>query len=110
MNITNLEDKIVGLYYDQSAKERQELIKVNLFDVTPIIDIDNEVLTKSAKMSILNDIEIVRHFISILTKPEDSYQNLTLENKVLVKQLNIHILKSLTHMINVGGEDYLKLL
>lgn len=41
--MTDPEDKIVALYYDEHAKERQELIKLNLFDATPIIDLDKDI-------------------------------------------------------------------
>lgn len=54
-------------------------------------------------MSILNDVEIIKHFISILAFNKDELKVLSDKNKVHIKQLQLHVLKSLTHMINVCG-------
>ncbi len=62
------DDKVVGLFYDPAAKERQELIKMNLYEPNPIQDLDKENQEKAAKVSLLNDIDIIRSFIDILNK------------------------------------------
>lgn len=40
MDVQNENQKIIALYYDPNAKERQEIITLNLFDVTPIVDLE----------------------------------------------------------------------
>lgn len=59
---------MVGLFYDPAAKERQELIKMNLYEPNPIQDLDKENQEKAAKVSLMNDIDIIRSFIDILNK------------------------------------------
>ena len=91
------DDKVVGLFYDPAAKERQELIKLNLYEANPINDLDTENLEKAAKMSLINDIEVVKSFINILNL---SYEpSTTSEKKILMREMKLRILKSITFMI-----------
>lgn len=108
-DLKSVNQKIIALFYDPANPERQEVMVLNLFDVIPVIDAKKEELKKMAQMSILNDVEIVKHFINIL-QVHQNQKNLNEQNKVLVKQLQLHILKSLTHMINVLGQDFLHIL
>ena len=56
-------------------------------------------------MSVLRDSEILKHFIDTLAGPVP--QHLNGEQKLHFAQINIHILKSLSHMINIGGSEFL---
>jgi hypothetical protein len=53
---------------------------------------------------IAEDIDLIKHLLGILVNDSEP---LTAQNKLLVQQLNIHILKVLTNMINVGGAKVL---
>jgi hypothetical protein len=56
----------------------------------------------------LNDPEIVHKFINFLNDSTTIGQTAT--NKLLVNQLSLHILKSLSHMINSGEGQFLTML
>lgn len=98
---------IIALFYDPQQKERQEVMKLNLFDVTPIMNFDESKQKKMAESSILNNKEIIKHFISILSQKSESQNS---DNKLILRHLQLLILKSITHMINVRGQDFLELL
>jgi polysaccharide pyruvyl transferase WcaK-like protein len=76
--------KVIGLYYDPKAKELQELIELNMFELTPLSNIDEEDLKKMAEMSILNDPEIIRHLVNVLASEHDSAQPSSQNNKILL--------------------------
>jgi hypothetical protein len=61
------------------------LMLLNLFDAIPIIDADKVNLKKMAEMSILNDVEIIKHFISILAFNKEELKVLNDKNKVQIK-------------------------
>ena len=60
------------------------------------------------KLSILNDPEVIKKFIGFLN--DASIQGQSSANKLLINQLSLHILKSLSHMINSGEGQFLALL
>ena len=64
----------------------------------------------SAKNSILNDSEILKYFIAFLESSEEriSSKETSHSNKLLIKQVSLHILKSLSYLISTGGDSFLK--
>jgi hypothetical protein len=56
-----------------------------------------------AEASILNDKDILRHLIEILQIKDD-------KSKLILKQLKLFILKTVTHMINVRGVEFIQIL
>jgi len=64
---------------------------------------------QQANSSILNDPQILKHFISLLNDSESLLKVAsTADAKLLIKQLTLHILKSLSYLINLGSTDFLK--
>ncbi|CDW84904.1 hect e3 ubiquitin [Stylonychia lemnae] len=110
LSATSPQDKIIGLYYDETAKERQELIALQMFDVNIVCHIDKEEKEKIFQMSILNDMEIIKKFVSVLQSLEKDPENLTADQKVKRQQLYVNMLNSITNMIQSGGEKYITLM
>lgn len=40
LNLGDITDNVIALYFDPSAKGLQELIKLNINDLTPIVDLE----------------------------------------------------------------------
>ena len=90
MNMSSLEDKVVGLYYDASNKEQQELLKLNLYEVTPVVSLeqakppvpsDEEEEVVEKVRFIAEDIELIKHLLGILVNDSEP---VTTHNKLLV--------------------------
>lgn len=65
---TSQKDKLVGLFYDKDAKGRQEIITVPIYDVRPILDLDEDSLKELAQHSVTMDKEVIAHLIDLLTQ------------------------------------------
>ena len=107
---TSPEDKIVALYYDEVAKERQELIVLNLFDVSLKAHLDKHESERAADMSVLNDHEVLNHLIATLESlhaSASSTKGISAEQKVRRAQLTILILKSINNMIALAGRGFI---
>lgn len=84
--LTDPKESIVGLYYDPAAKNRQELIKLSINDVTPTVDLDKDNSQEAATNSLVNDKEVLKYFIEILQKSEKLIkESPTQEGKLRVK-------------------------
>ena len=49
------------------------MIMLNLFEVTPVIDLDKEKSKELALKSVLNDPEVIRHLLSILNRHVEEF-------------------------------------
>lgn len=96
------QDKVVGLFFDKDARERQELIKLNLFEVAPLAELE----AGDAQASLeLFDFEIVRAFLALLQAPQEA--PLAPEKRLLAKETKARVLKTLAHLVSTGGDAYL---
>ena len=103
LNLGDITDNVIALYFDPSAKGLQELIKLNINDLTPIVDLEG-----GSRLSLLNDNDLIKHFVHILNISEDLLKKQTTqESKLLVKQLSLSILKSIQYLIATNGSDFL---
>ena len=66
MNIRNMENKAVCLFFDPANKGMQELIKCDLKDLSPVSTLEKQDPETVARFNLLNDVEIIRRFIELL--------------------------------------------
>lgn len=90
---------LVGLFYDPSQKDKQEIIFVAPHDVKPLLDIDKKEVLNCAKNSALLDPSVLKHFIELLVdeKNTDAAQK-------------IHIIKALNGMMELLPKEFSELL
>lgn len=62
--------RLIGLFYDENSKERQEIIDLPPYDVQPMISLDLKLTVKLAKESLLMDSEVASNLIKILTQDD----------------------------------------
>lgn len=62
----NEKQSLIGLFYDQNAKDRQEIIVCPAFDVKPIIDLNTDKVEQLAKLSPLMDEKVAVHLLSLV--------------------------------------------
>jgi hypothetical protein len=62
---------LVGLFYDQNAKDRQEILVCPSYDVKPIVDLNSDKIEDMAKLSPLMDEAIVTHLLDVVMSSKE---------------------------------------
>lgn len=90
---------LVGLFYDPSQKDKQEIIFVSPHDVKPLLDLNRDEILSSAKNSAILDAGVLKHLIELLVD----------ENNKDTAQ-KIHIIKALSGMMELLPKEFSELL
>lgn len=103
----NEKQSLIGLFYDQNAKDRQEIIVCPAFDVKPIIDLNTDKVEQLAKLSPLMDEKVAVHLLSLVMAQKEAESG-SPQSVGNISQLNLRvaIMKSISFMIEALNKDF----
>lgn len=68
----NEKQNLVGLFYDPSQKDKQEIIFVSPHDVKPLLDLDKTEINESLKKSAIMEASVLQHLIRLLVDEKNT--------------------------------------
>ena len=105
---TSKKEFLIGLYFNPESPYRQEVISVKPYECSPVIDLDPALMKETARFCLLFDVDILTHFLGILT--EKNKEVVDKMSKTTLLPFKVFVGRGLCRMIQIMGEEYIEFL